>query len=45
MWKIKIFKTKEAQQNWCASNKKKYQITQIFVNNGYGVEYKKLKRL
>jgi len=45
MWKIKIFKSKELCQKWCDSNRKKYQITQIFVNNGYGVEYKKLKNL
>lgn len=42
-WKIKTFATKQKQDDWIAKNSRRYQITVIFVNNGYGVEYKPLK--
>ena len=45
MWKNKTFKTREAYDKWVAANSHKYQIEQIFVNNGYGVTYKPLRRI
>lgn len=41
MTKIKIFKTGKDLSNWILKNNKKYQITEIIVNNAYGVEIKK----
>lgn len=43
MWEVKNFKTLEAQKVWIARNEHKYQIIVLFVNNGYAVEYKKLR--
>ena len=43
MWSIKIFKTKKEYNLWVNANSKRYQITEIFVNNAYGVEYRPLK--
>lgn len=45
MWQFKKFKTIEARNIWIEKNKSKYRIDIVFVNNGYGVEYKKLIKL
>lgn len=44
-WEQKTFKTSEEREKWKDSNKDKYQIDDIFVNNGYGVEYRPLKKI
>jgi hypothetical protein len=44
MWETRTFKTLEAQKNWINANDHRYQIEIIFVNNGYGVEYRRLVR-
>lgn len=43
MWTVKIFKTKEAQDKWVKRNGHRYQIQEIFVNNAYGLEVRKLR--
>jgi hypothetical protein len=43
MWKTKVFRTKSAFDSWMTKNSKRYQITVIFINNGYGVEYRPLR--
>lgn len=43
MWDTKIFKTREAMQSWIEKNDHKMQWNEIFVNNAYGVEYRKLR--
>ncbi len=45
MWKIKHFKTSHDQANWIGANDYRYQITVLFVNNGYAVQYRKLMRV
>lgn len=45
MWQTKIFKTSEAKEKWLAKNGHKIQYHEIAVNNAYGVEYKKLRRV
>ena len=45
MWNIKTFTSKESMTKWIESNIDKYQITEIFVNNGYGVEYRPLRKV
>jgi len=42
MWKLKTFKTKEAMKTWVENHKKRCQIVEVFINNGYAVEYRKL---
>jgi len=42
MWKFKKFTSAEAQNAWIDRNKHRYQITVLFINNGYGVEYRQL---
>ena len=42
MWEIIEFKTASKQLAWYEKNKNKYQITEIFINNSYAYEYKKL---
>jgi len=41
-WKTKTFKTKEAFTKWVETHGQKNQWHEIFVNNAYGVEYRKL---
>lgn len=43
MWEVKRFKTIERQRKWIADNSARYQINVIFINNGYAVEYRKLR--
>ena len=43
MWQTKTFKTKKLRDDWVRRNSHKYQWHDIFINNGYGVEYKKWK--
>jgi hypothetical protein len=46
MWQIKEFKTKETYEKWVETNKMRFQMQEIFINNFYrGVEYKPLRRL
>ena len=45
MWQIKTFKTLKAFEDWKARNANRYQIVDIFINNGYGVEYRKLRKM
>lgn len=48
MWEIKYFKTYEEAKKFMqyGGNKNtQYRMELIFVNNGYAVEYKKLKTI
>lgn len=41
MWTTKYFKSYEKMLIWEKAHRSKYQIIQLFVNNGYALEYKK----
>ena len=43
MWTTKHFKTNVAMNSWMVRNWHRYQITVLYVNNGYAVEYRKLR--
>ncbi len=43
MWQVKKFKTLEDKENWVKKNQHRYQIDTIFINNGYAVDYRRLK--
>jgi len=45
MWKTKTWKLsqKEAYLKWLDRHMHSCQITVLFVNNGYGVSYRKLR--
>ena len=45
MWKTKKFKTFEGLNNWIAANSLKYQYVVLYINNGYAVECKKLRKV
>lgn len=45
MWQIKEFKTVESRNAWIKANQAKYQIEIIYLNNSFGVEYKRLRRV
>lgn len=42
MWKYKNFKTEKAARQWMKDNEHRYNMTLIFVENGFAVEYKPL---
>ena len=42
MWQLKFFKTKETMSAFIEKNKRKIQYREVFINNGYGIEYRKL---
>jgi hypothetical protein len=43
MWKTKEFKTEEAKDKFVKYLNNRYQIEEIFINNGFGIEYRPLK--
>jgi len=43
-YKTKTFADQISMENWVRANRDKYQIVEIFINNGYGVEYRELIR-
>jgi hypothetical protein len=45
MWQIKKFKTFEAYAKWIDSHKQNYQITPLFVNNAWAIEYRPLRKV
>jgi hypothetical protein len=45
MWQIKTFKTQAELSRWCQRNYGKYQFVDLFINNGYGVEYRPLRKV
>ncbi len=45
MWKTIYFKTETEAINFRAKYNNKFQMELIFVQDGYGIEYKKLKQL
>lgn len=45
MWNIKEFKTREEFNKFWTKNKNKYQMVEVFINNGYAIEYKPLMKI
>lgn len=45
MWKTKTFKTKKAMETFLSKNAHKIQWVEVFVNNGYALEYRPLRRI
>lgn len=45
MWIIRGFRTKENMQKFIEKNRGKIQYVEIFVHNGYCIEYRKLRRV
>lgn len=45
MWQTKEFKTEESMQKFIDNNRHKLQIEIIYINNGYAIEFRKLKRI
>lgn len=45
MWKIRSFRNKENMEKFIEKNKDKIQWQEIFVNNGYAIEYRKLIKI
>jgi len=43
MWTVKNFKSVSAKKAFIERNKHRYQIVELFVANGYAVEYKPLR--
>lgn len=45
MWTTKTFKTREKQLAWIEKNGRNYQIQEVFINNSYGLDVKKLRKI
>lgn len=45
MWQTKLFKNRQAMEKWLAINSDKIQWEEIFINNGYGLTYRKLRTI
>lgn len=43
MWKTKYFKSAEARDKWIEKNQVHYEIVEIFVNNAFALEVRKLR--
>lgn len=44
-WQLKTFKTKEKMIKFIQLNRNKIQYREIFANNEYAIEYKKLLKI
>jgi hypothetical protein len=45
VWQTKTFKTKEAMNSWLVKRFNKIEYQEIFINNGYGIQYRMLRRM
>lgn len=45
MWKIKTFRTRKAMDTFIAKYGHRIQWQEVFINNAYGIEYKRLRRV
>tara|TARA_R110000824_G_scaffold65732_3_gene171041 strand:+ start:624 stop:767 length:144 start_codon:yes stop_codon:yes gene_type:complete len=45
MWKTKYFTTESLAREWIRQNTLDYQMELIFVANGYGVQYKDMRKI
>jgi hypothetical protein len=45
MWKIKTFKTLKELNRFKDANKNKFQMVEVFLNNSFGLDCKKLKKI
>lgn len=45
MWETKLFKTEQAFYRFIEKHERTHQIVVIYVNNAWGVEYRKLRRV
>ena len=43
MWQFKHFINRDTMLNWIEANEKRIQWDEIYVNNGYCIEYRKLR--
>jgi hypothetical protein len=44
-WQSKVFKTQAAMDAWIVKNKHRVQFEVIYVNNAYGVTYRRLNKI
>jgi hypothetical protein len=45
VWRVKTFKTSEALNKWVIRHGSKVQYNLIFLNNGFGVEWRPLRKM
>jgi len=45
MWEAKKFKTSESMHKWIDTKGHLYQWHEVFINNWYAIEYRKLVRI
>lgn len=45
MWDIKTFKTRDAMLAYLDKHGHRIEYREIFVNNAYGITYRKLRRV
>ena len=43
MWQIEYFDTKEERDKWLAQNEDQIQYDELFVADGYAIEWRKLR--
>ena len=45
MWIIRTFNTREKMNDFITKNEGKIQWIEIFINNGFGIKYRRLKKV
>ena len=45
MWQFKHFTNRDEMLNWIEANEKRIQWDEIYVHNGYCIEYRKLRAI
>lgn len=44
-WQIKTFKTLETMNAWLKKHDRQIEWQEVFINNAYGVEYRRLRKV
>jgi hypothetical protein len=45
MWQLRKFRSHEAMQQFLTQQAGKIQFVEVFINNAYGIEYRKLRQI
>jgi hypothetical protein len=45
MWILRTFRTKENMQKFIKKNSHRIQYNEVFINNCYAIEYRKLRKI
>jgi hypothetical protein len=43
MWEVKTFKSRAAMNRWIEKNGSRYQYVEVYINNGWALDVRRLR--